>query len=84
LLAALLLWLGWFPAVYGGGKKHLTVATASMEAPFIPSASGIAEVVNKHVPGLQGHAEVTGGSTENPRLVGSAQSISGLQREPRL
>ena len=76
LLAALLV-VGMVTAVYGA-EKHLTVATASMGGAFYPIGNGIAEVVNKHVPGLKVTAEVTGGSTENPRLVGSAQSDIGI------
>ena len=76
LLAALLV-VVMVPAVYAA-EKHLTVATASMGGAFYPIGNGIAEVVNKYVPGLKVTAEVTGGSTENPRLVGSGQSDIGI------
>jgi TRAP transporter TAXI family solute receptor len=59
-------------------QQQMTVATASLGGAFYPVGTGIAEVVSKYVPGIKMTAEVTGGSTENPRLVGTGQSDLGI------
>jgi len=59
-------------------KRQLTIGTASLGGAYYPVGSGIAEVVTKHVPDIQMTAEVTGGSVENPRLVGTGQTDVGI------
>ena len=39
---------------------------------------GIADVLSKHVPGMQATAEVTGGSVDNLKLIGSGKPYIGL------
>ena len=39
---------------------------------------GIAAVLSKHVPGMQATAEVTGGSVDNLKLIGSGKPYIGF------
>lgn len=59
-------------------QQHMTIGTASLGGAYYPVGTGIAEIVTKFVPGIKMTAEVTGGSTENPRLVGTGQSDIGI------
>ena len=75
----------WFSLVFivvlaGGApaQQQMTIGTASLGGAFYPVGTGIAEIVSKYVPGVKMTAEVTGGSTENPRLVGTGQTDLGI------
>jgi TRAP transporter TAXI family solute receptor len=58
--------------------QQLTIGTASAGGAFYPIGTGIAEVITQHVDALNVTAEVTGGSVENPRLVGNNESDLGI------
>ena len=58
--------------------RQMTIGTASMGGAYYPIGTGIAEIVTKYVSGVKVTAEVTGGSTENPRLVGSGETDIGI------
>ena len=79
------IFLAWFSfafiVVVAGGaqaQQQMTIGTASLGGAFYPVGTGIAEIVSKYVPGVKMTAEVTGGSTENPRLVGTGQTDVGI------
>ena len=59
-------------------SQQLTIGTASAGGAFYPIGTGIAEVITQHVDALNVTAEVTGGSVENPRLVGNNESDLGI------
>ncbi len=59
-------------------QQHMTVGTASLGGAYYPVGTGIAEIVSQYVPGIKMTAEVTGGSIENPRLVGTGQTDIGI------
>jgi len=59
-------------------QQQMTIGTASLGGAFYPVGTGIAEIVTKYAPGIKMTAEVTGGSTENPRLVGTGQTDIGI------
>jgi TRAP transporter TAXI family solute receptor len=59
-------------------QQHMTVGTASLGGAYYPVGTGIAEIVTTYVPAVKMTAEVTGGSTENPRLVGTGQTDIGI------
>src|SRR5579871_885893 len=54
--------------------KTMSIATGGTGAVFYPLGGGLANVLSKAIPGLQATAEVTGGSVDNLKLIGSGQS----------
>jgi uncharacterized protein len=57
--------------------KTLSIATGGTGGVFYPLGGGMANILSK-VPGIQATAEVTGGSVDNLKLVGSGQSEIGF------
>ncbi len=53
--------------------QNLSIATGGTGGVYYPMGGGIAAVLSKHVPGMQATAEVTGGSVDNLKLVGSGK-----------
>jgi uncharacterized protein len=53
--------------------KTLSIATGGTGGVFYPLGGGIANILSK-LPGIQATAEVTGGSVDNLKLIGSGQS----------
>jgi TRAP transporter TAXI family solute receptor len=58
--------------------QNLSVATGGTGGVYYPMGGGIAAVLSKHVPGMQATAEVTGGSVDNLKLVGSDKPYIGF------
>jgi hypothetical protein len=56
----------------------LSIATATMGGSYYPIGVGFAEAIKAKVPGVEAKVEVTGGATENPKLVGSGDSDMGF------
>src|SRR5258708_1172747 len=54
--------------------KTRAIATGGTGGVFYPLGGGLANILSKTVPGLQATAEVTGGSVDNLKLIGSGQS----------
>ncbi len=54
--------------------KTVSIATGGTGGVFYPLGGGLANVLSKAIPGLQATAEVTGGSVDNLKLIGSGQS----------
>lgn len=71
LLAGLLLCLG-------AQAQNISIATGGTGGVYYPMGGGIAAVLSKHVPGMQATAEVTGGSVDNLKLIGSGKPYIGL------
>lgn len=59
-------------------SQQLTIGTASSGGAFYVIGTGIAEVITQNVDPLYVTAEITGGSTENIRLVGEGDSDIGI------
>ncbi len=53
--------------------KALSIATGGTGGVFYPLGGGLANILSK-LPGIQATAEVTGGSVDNLKLIGSGQS----------
>jgi len=53
--------------------ENLSIATGGTGGVYYPLGGGLAEVLSKHVPGMQATAEVTGGSVDNLKLIGSGK-----------
>ncbi len=58
--------------------QNISIATGGTGGVYYPMGGGIAAVLSKHVPGMQATAEVTGGSVDNLKLVGSGKSYIGF------
>lgn len=64
----------------GGGvaAQQLTIGTASSGGAFYVVGTGLAEIISREVEPLNVTAEITGGSAENVRLVGTGESDTGI------
>lgn len=76
LAAAFAAIFGCFAAV--AAAQNLSIGTGGTGGVYYPLGGGIAEVLSKHVPGMQATAEVTGGSVDNIKLIGGSKSYIGL------
>jgi TRAP transporter TAXI family solute receptor len=65
-------------AVIGGvavaQQKTLAIGTGGTGGVYYPLGGGLANLISKNLPGIQATAEVTGGSVDNLKLIGSKQS----------
>jgi TRAP transporter TAXI family solute receptor len=58
--------------------QNISIGTGGTGGVYYPMGGGIADVLSKHVPGMQATAEVTGGSVDNLKLIGSGKPYIGL------
>ena len=58
--------------------QNISIATGGTGGVYYPLGGGIAAILSKHVPGMQATAEVTGGSVDNLKLVGSGKPYVGF------
>src|SRR5215470_806480 len=58
--------------------ENISIATGGTGGVYYPLGGGLAEVLSKHVPGMQATAEVTGGSVDNLKLIGSGKPYIGF------
>jgi TRAP transporter TAXI family solute receptor len=79
------LWNRWIaPLVLGAVFSHaavaqnISIATGGTGGVYYPLGGGMAAVLSKHVPGLQATAEVTGGSVDNLKLIGTGKPYLGM------
>ena len=63
---------------FSANAQNISIATGGTGGVYYPMGGGIAAVLSKHVPGMQATAEVTGGSVDNIKLVGSSKSYVGF------
>jgi len=57
---------------------NLSIATGGTGGVYYPMGGGMANVLSKHVPGMQATAEVTGGSVANLQLIGTGKPYIAL------
>ena len=62
----------------GAQAQNLSIATGGTGGVYYPMGGGLAAALSKYVPGMQATAEVTGGSVDNLKLIGSGQSEIGF------
>ena len=79
-LATLLAGLLW---CLSAGAQNISIATGGAGGVYYPLGGGIAAVLSKHVPGMQATAEVTGGSVDNLKLIGSGKPYIALRDDRR-
>jgi uncharacterized protein len=59
-------------------KIQLSIGTGGTGGVYYPLGGGLANVLSKHVPGMQATAEVTGGSVDNLNLIGTGKPYLGF------
>ncbi|MGQ0662748.1 MAG: TAXI family TRAP transporter solute-binding subunit [Pseudomonadota bacterium] len=55
-------------------KRTLSIVTGGTGGVYYPLGGGLANLLTKHVPGYQATAEVTGGSVDNLKLIGTGKA----------
>ena len=58
--------------------QNISIATGGTGGVYYPMGGGMAAVLSKYVPGMQATAEVTGGSVDNLKLIGSGKPYIAL------
>jgi len=65
-------------AAFAQQGLNIAIATGGTGGVYYPLGGGMANVLSKHVPGVQASARVTGGSVDTLKLIGSQQSEVAL------
>src|SRR5437868_5550362 len=60
------------------GAQNISIATGGTGGVYYPMGGGMAAVLSKFVPGMQATAEVTGGSVDNLKLIGTDKPYIGF------
>ena len=63
-----------WPARRSRSRRRIAIATGGTGGVYYPLGGGLANLISKNMPGYQATAEVTGGSVDNLKLIGSGQS----------
>ena len=58
--------------------QNISIATGGTGGVYYPMGGGLAAVLSKHVPGMSATAEVTGGSVDNLKLIGTGKPYVGF------
>jgi TRAP transporter TAXI family solute receptor len=58
--------------------QNISIATGGTGGVYYPLGGGMAAVLSKYIPGMQATAEVTGGSVDNLKLIGSGKPYIGF------
>ncbi len=69
-------WFGWvlgLALVSSVSAQNISIATGGTGGVYYPYGGGLASVLTKGIPGMAATAEVTGGSVDNLKLVGSGK-----------
>jgi TRAP transporter TAXI family solute receptor len=74
LLSGLALGAAMLAGVAIAQERNIAIATGGTGGVYYPMGGGMANVLSKHLPGVQATARVTGGSVDNLKLIGSDQS----------
>src|ERR1700755_943852 len=59
-------------------QKNMSIGTGGTRGVYYPLGGAIANVLSKNLPNVQATAEVTGGSVDNLKLIGTGQSELGF------
>ena len=59
-------------------QRTISIGTGGTGGVYYPLGGAVANVLSKYLPGVQATAEVTGGSVDNLKLIGSGQSEIGF------
>lgn len=78
LRSAFLSLLAGFALCFAAQAQNISIATGGTGGVYYPMGGGIAAVLSKYVPGMQATAEVTGGSVDNLKLIGTGKPYVGF------
>jgi TRAP transporter TAXI family solute receptor len=78
LKSALSLFLVGVTLSFSVHAQNISIATGGTGGVYYPLGGGMAAVLSKYVPGMQATAEVTGGSVDNLKLIGSGKPYIGF------
>jgi TRAP transporter TAXI family solute receptor len=78
LRKSLCLFVAGLAVALGASAQNISIATGGTGGVYYPMGGGVAAVLSKHVPGMQATAEVTGGSVDNLKLIGSGKPYIGF------
>ena len=67
-----------FAAAFAVHAQNISIATGGTGGVYYPLGGGMANVLSKTVPGLTATAEVTGGSVDNLKLIGTGKPYIAL------
>jgi len=70
--------LAGFALSLGAMGQNISIATGGTSGVYYPVGGGLAAALSKYVPGMQATAEVTGGSVDNLKLVGTGKAYIGI------
>ena len=59
-------------------QKTMSIGTGGTGGVYYPLGGAVANVLSKNLPNMQATAEVTGGSVDNLKLIGTGQSEMGF------
>jgi TRAP transporter TAXI family solute receptor len=59
-------------------KINISIGTGGTGGVYYPMGGGLANILSKSIPGMQATAEVTGGSVDNLKLIGTGKSEVGF------
>jgi hypothetical protein len=63
---------------WGAHAQNISIATGGTGGVYYPLGGAMASVLSKNIPGFQATAEVTGGSVDNLKLIGSGKPYLGF------
>ena len=63
---------------FSANAQNISIATGGTGGVYYPLGGGMAAALSKYVPGMQATAEVTGGSVDNLKLIGSGKPYIAL------
>ena len=78
IVALALAAISFAPAALAQASRKISITTGGTGGVYYPLGGGMANVLSKYVPGLQATAEVTGGSVDNLKLLGTGKSEVGF------
>src|SRR5258707_12649260 len=67
-----------FAGIVHAQQKTMSIGTGGTGGVYYPLGGAVANVLSKSLPNVQATAEVTGGSIDNLKLIGSGQSEMGF------
>lgn len=68
VLAVIIVW-GTMPAAISAPAVRLSIVTGTTGGVYFPLGGGLAQLISRHIPGVQATAEVTPASADNIRLI---------------
>jgi TRAP transporter TAXI family solute receptor len=68
----------WTPVALSAPTVRLSILTGGTGGVYFPLGGGLAQLISRHIPGVQATAEVTPASVDNMRLIGSKRGDIAL------